>query len=273
MEETKVQQLCDTLGKLKKSAGLGISSSYNFGNRNNNDAIASSSTKVRSDGLPNNALYANFVREGTYDPNDPDRANPYGDGRVIKRNFDDCVSVSDDNSSDNDERSRKHKKKQKKAEKKAKKKEEKRIKKQLKKDAKRKAKAEMRFQLKEQEEMKTPEKKIVHVANMNDDNGSTSEDNKDEQNKSPTRSEEFVEIANVNGKASNDKKKKKKKKDKQKDLQEQGVTNIEESRNKLKEPESVSRKNSKDESKKKKKRKRREKGKKLRWLLLILKMM
>jgi len=99
MEEDKIQSLHDSLSKLRKSAGLGISSHLNFGGPNK-----SSHTK-RNDGLPSNELYSNFVREGLYDHTKKDQndAAKYGDGRFIKRNFDDCTSVegqADDVSSD-----------------------------------------------------------------------------------------------------------------------------------------------------------------------------
>lgn len=99
MEEDKIQSLHDSLSKLRKSAGLGISSHLNFGGPNK-----SSHTK-RDDGLPSNELYSNFVREGLYDHTKKDQndAAKYGDGRFIKRNFDDCTPVAgqaDDVSSD-----------------------------------------------------------------------------------------------------------------------------------------------------------------------------
>jgi len=88
MEEDKIQSLHDSLSKLRKSAGLGISSHLNFG--------GSSSTK-RKDGLPTDELYSNFVKEGLYDPTTKKRndAAKYGDGRFIKRNFDDCTPEDD----------------------------------------------------------------------------------------------------------------------------------------------------------------------------------
>ena len=84
MEEQKVQALHDTLAKLKRSAGLGTASHYNFGTKIKTKQI--NGQTVREDGLPNNPLYFPFLKEGTYDPKN-NVAAKYGDGRVIKRNF------------------------------------------------------------------------------------------------------------------------------------------------------------------------------------------
>lgn len=124
MEEDKIQKLHDTLSKLKKGKGLGTSSHYNFGGgHTSNNGIPFKEGKdgkiFREDGLPINALYSNFVKEGSYSKQDS--ALKYGDGRVIKRNFDDCANEDDENSKDN-ENSRsikKRKKEEKKALKKA----------------------------------------------------------------------------------------------------------------------------------------------------------
>lgn len=85
MDEAKAIALHETLAKLKRSAGLGVASHYNFGNVKTKQVDGQT---VREDGLPNNPLYHPFVREGTYDPKTA-AARQYGDGRVIKRNFDD----------------------------------------------------------------------------------------------------------------------------------------------------------------------------------------
>jgi hypothetical protein len=77
MEEAKVQALHDTLSKLKRSAGLGVSSHYNFGKIKTTQVNGET---VRADGLPNNPLYFPFVREGTYDRSDKGDAARYGDG-------------------------------------------------------------------------------------------------------------------------------------------------------------------------------------------------
>jgi len=63
---------------------------------------------VRGDGLPNNPLYFGFVREGTYDKNKSSAAK-YGDGRVIKRTFDDCKESSGDDSSSDEKKKAKKK--------------------------------------------------------------------------------------------------------------------------------------------------------------------
>ena len=102
MEEEKIQRLHDTLSKLRRGHGLGTSSHFNFGG--GADGIATKKDAdgnvIRKDGLPMNGLYSNFIREGTgYDPKKAVERK-YGDGRVIKRNFDDCKG--DDSSSDSD---------------------------------------------------------------------------------------------------------------------------------------------------------------------------
>jgi len=144
MEEEKIQSLHDSLSKLRKSAGLGISSHLNFGGPN-----ASGLSKrdrngnlVRKDGLPTDALYSNFVREGLYDPTKKNQndAAKYGDGRFIKRNFDDCspeAGQTADVSNDDSSTARRTKKAEKKKKLKAAKLE---AKKQKKLDEKRKAK-------------------------------------------------------------------------------------------------------------------------------------
>mmetsp|Transcript_16057 Transcript_16057/g.46225 ORF Transcript_16057/g.46225 Transcript_16057/m.46225 type:complete len:297 (-) Transcript_16057:8-898(-) len=140
MEESKIQALHDTLSKLRRSAGLGVTGQYSWSaaptkkDENGND--------VREDGLPTNALYANFLPEGSYDAASG-VAKKYGDGRTIKRNFDDCVldgSGKDSISSDDMEgkrRQKTEKKERKKAEKKA-----------AKMEAKRQAKVEEKRRLK-----------------------------------------------------------------------------------------------------------------------------
>ena len=65
MEEYKAQALHDTLSKLKRSQGLGVASTYNFGSKIKTKEV--DGQVVREDGLPNNPLYFSFVREGTYD--------------------------------------------------------------------------------------------------------------------------------------------------------------------------------------------------------------
>ena len=108
MEEEKIQQLHDTLSKLRKGKGLGTSSHYNFGNHHHHHLNNPNSVPIkegkdgklhRDDGLPINALYSNFVKQGSWTKKDS--ALKYGDGRVIKRNFDDCIQDDNDNNDSN----------------------------------------------------------------------------------------------------------------------------------------------------------------------------
>jgi len=165
MEEDKIQRLHDSLSKLRKHAVLGVSSHFNFGGGSGTGSCESTKRGeskngelIRDDGLPVNALYSNFVKEGLYDPtkrNQNDAAK-YGDGRFIKRNFDDSISakeeksddfVSSSSSGDRQQRKRKQDKKRMKEKEKKKKKEEKKAaklirKKELKLEEKRRAKKE-----------------------------------------------------------------------------------------------------------------------------------
>jgi len=101
MEEDKIQKLHDSLSKLSRGKGLGVSSHYNFGGTSNKNGVplkeGEDGKLHREDGLPANALYSNFVRQGSYVKQDS--ALKYGDGRAIKRNFDDCNSSDDDSTS------------------------------------------------------------------------------------------------------------------------------------------------------------------------------
>lgn len=140
MEEQKIQALHDTLAKLKKTAGLGTASHYNFGKIKTKEVNGQT---VREDGLPSNPLYFHFVKEGTYDPSTAD-AKKYGDGRAIKRNFEDSKGLEDGCGISGEDKKSKKKRKQdakekKKAEKKAAKLE---AKKQAKLEEKRRAKLE-----------------------------------------------------------------------------------------------------------------------------------
>jgi hypothetical protein len=124
MEEEKAQKLVDTLSKLRKSAGLGVSTHFNFGGASEliqfkkDDA----GNVFREDGLPVNGLYSGFVREGTYNPETSAQIK-YGDGRKIKRNFDDIDSMSDSKTGKrtkkNESKKSKKSKEERKAEKKA----------------------------------------------------------------------------------------------------------------------------------------------------------
>jgi len=123
MEEEKIQRLHDTLSKLRKGKGLGTDSHYSW---NAHESISMKKDKdgnlFREDGLPVNGLYSNFVKQGTFDPEKAkdNSALKYGDGRKIRRNFDDIKSVGEEESSDqSSKKSSKKSKEEKKAEKKA----------------------------------------------------------------------------------------------------------------------------------------------------------
>ena len=75
MNVAQAQKFHDTIAKLKPKARGGLGS-HAFHNAQEID-----------NGLPKNGLYCNFVRE----LGDKLEYNEYGDGRVIKRNFDDCT--------------------------------------------------------------------------------------------------------------------------------------------------------------------------------------
>jgi len=181
MEEEKIQRLHDTLSKLRRGKGLGVSSHYNFGG---DDGVPTekddSGNVVRKDGLPMNGLYANFVREGEMVVR-----NKYGDGRTIKRNFDDCSSPSsastnskndsDDSSSSSDsseERRKKAKREKKKAKaalKSAKKAERKAQKLEAKRQAKRQAKKQAALEAKKA--AKLQKKRMAKRASTSDNAG------------------------------------------------------------------------------------------------------
>ena len=109
MEEEKIQRLHDTLSKLRKGKGLGVSSHYNFGGPTSSDNGAvpikedEDGKLYRDDGLPVNALYSNFLKQGSYTKKNS--ALKYGDGRKIKRNFDDCRQKDGNDDNNNDENS------------------------------------------------------------------------------------------------------------------------------------------------------------------------
>ena len=127
MEEDKIQKLHDNLSKLRKGKGLGTSSHYDFGGpasaTKNANGVPMKKDKdgnlSRDDGLPMNSLYSNFVTSGSYVKTSS--ALKYGDGRAIKRNFDDCAtgSSNDDESDNSTKATKRRKKEEKKALKKA----------------------------------------------------------------------------------------------------------------------------------------------------------
>eukprot|EP00538_Stauroneis_constricta_P009554 CAMPEP_0119550158 /NCGR_PEP_ID=MMETSP1352-20130426/3726_1 /TAXON_ID=265584 /ORGANISM="Stauroneis constricta, Strain CCMP1120" /LENGTH=200 /DNA_ID=CAMNT_0007595915 /DNA_START=77 /DNA_END=679 /DNA_ORIENTATION=+ len=145
MEESKLLALHDALcrhGKGRK--GLGTNSGAYSWTQNKAGAAAAGQSEqaTRADGLPNNALYSNFVRSGAFDP---DAKRDDGDGRPIKRDFTDIAAEVSTSSDDDDakEKKRKEQKEKKKAAKKAAKLEAKRqAKLEEKREAKRKARLE-----------------------------------------------------------------------------------------------------------------------------------
>ena len=140
MEEEKLIAFHDTLAKLQKRQGLGVSSQYSW-------AHAVDEGGQRKDGLPANALYANFLKEGSYDPS---AKNLHGDGRKIKRNFDDIPQITSDDEDDSPT-AHERRKEERKAQKKAQKKEEKlAAKKAAKLEEKKRAKKEARKLLEKQ---------------------------------------------------------------------------------------------------------------------------
>lgn len=228
MEEQKVQALHDTLAKLKKSAGLGVASHYNFGKVSTKQV---NGQVVREDGLPNNPLYFPFVKEGTYDPSTSD-AKKYGDGRVIKRNFDDCKDDGRGNqgSRSEDEKSKKRRKQEAKEKRKAEKKEAKRLakleqklaeKKAAKLEAKRAAKLEAKRAAKEAKRRAkgeaTETKKLEEKRDAIPKKAETKpkKDKKSKDNKKRKREKDSK--GDVSTEASSPPKKQKKKKSKKKD--------------------------------------------------------
>jgi hypothetical protein len=122
MEDHKLQALHDTLSKLQGRKGLGTSRQYSWQKKNNSSKASSSGSQPTSNGNP---LYSYFHPEGEYPESDLPQ---HGDGRVIKRNFDDVGSSSSSSSEDKDnttyrkqkrEKKKQRKKERKKAEKKA----------------------------------------------------------------------------------------------------------------------------------------------------------
>jgi hypothetical protein len=144
-----LQALVDSLSKQAGKKGLGTNGGqYSWAKTQEADPKAE-----RDNGLPNNALYAGFVKAGTYDPNV--KLND-GDGRAIKRDFSGIpVLVEDGSSNDSSE----HAKAKSKSAKKAAKLETKRLAKlEGKRKAKRLAKLEKKT-LKENEEAESEIKK------------------------------------------------------------------------------------------------------------------
>jgi hypothetical protein len=186
MEEEKLLALHASLSSLRRSAGVGVSSQYSW--QKNADS-SSSASGVRTDGLPVNPLYNNFVKEGTYTPN----AKSHGDGRAIKRDFSDCAHVSDaeQDSSDEDRK----KKAQRKAEKKA-------AKKAAKLEAKKQAKRE------EKKKLRAEERKLAEATEAKQDDGPPKKKSKTQIDESNTEQQKVEKTKEETSKK--DKKKSKK---------------------------------------------------------------
>jgi hypothetical protein len=85
MEDSKLQALHDALSQLRGQKGLGTNSQYSW----QRGTSAPTARHPAAAKLPNNALYANFLPEGVYDPKTAQSND--GDGRVIKRDFSDAI--------------------------------------------------------------------------------------------------------------------------------------------------------------------------------------
>mmetsp|Transcript_13792 Transcript_13792/g.21022 ORF Transcript_13792/g.21022 Transcript_13792/m.21022 type:complete len:201 (+) Transcript_13792:95-697(+) len=197
MEEHKLQALHDALCRHRKSEGLGTSTSYSW--------TATSELKERNDGLPSNALYAYFLKEGSYDAN---AQRQDGDGRTIKRNFGDCEGVEDEFNE-----SKKRRKEKRKEEKKAKRKAEKLA---AKKAAKLEEKKRLRRESANQEEDKKEKRKAEKKKPSPKPKKQKVNDSEGKELKS-TKNLKLVEEKKIEKKEANnsndaDKKKKKKKK-------------------------------------------------------------
>ena len=167
MEETKLQALHDSLSGHTNRKGLGTNRRQYSWAKKKNDAGDGANSKgvkskppARADGLPNNALYANFVKEGSFKSDGKKKGGRRvddGDGRVIKRDFSDIPVLVDDGGTDSsdDSVSTTTKKKQRKAAKKAAKLEAKR---QKKLEEKREAKRLLKLQAKERRRQQSRDK-------------------------------------------------------------------------------------------------------------------
>lgn len=161
MEDSKLLALHESLSKLRKSAGLGVSSRYSWQKADTNESnftTAEDGTTIRKDGLPVNPLYNNFVKEGSYDPTKLD----HGDGRAIKRDFSDSaalISDSGNSTSDGDDASLDSdaRRKKKKLRKEKRKEDKKAAKKAAKLEAKRQAKLEEKKRMKKEAKRKLRE--------------------------------------------------------------------------------------------------------------------
>eukprot|EP00587_Corethron_hystrix_P012763 CAMPEP_0113320542 /NCGR_PEP_ID=MMETSP0010_2-20120614/14323_1 /TAXON_ID=216773 ORGANISM="Corethron hystrix, Strain 308" /NCGR_SAMPLE_ID=MMETSP0010_2 /ASSEMBLY_ACC=CAM_ASM_000155 /LENGTH=169 /DNA_ID=CAMNT_0000178373 /DNA_START=320 /DNA_END=826 /DNA_ORIENTATION=+ /assembly_acc=CAM_ASM_000155 len=111
MEESQLQALHDAVAKLKPSGrrGLGSNASARYvkGHPVNDKG-------ERKDGLPNNPLYSNFVKEGDMRV-DEKLTGLDGDSRMVKKNFDDIVDVFHDDEVPAEKKKRKMTREEKKA--------------------------------------------------------------------------------------------------------------------------------------------------------------
>lgn len=219
MEEEKAQKLVDTLSKLRKSAGLGVSTHFNFGGASELIQFKKdhAGNLFREDGLPVNGLYSGFVREGTYNPETSAQIK-YGDGRKIKRNFDDIDNMSDSKKGkktkkDESKKSKKSKE-ERKAEKKAAKLEAKRA---AKKAEKLELKKKQKLEAKLLKKMESVSESSTSIAKTNEE-GSTADGIKKSKKKGEKKKEKIdskastpIQSAKLND-ATDDKKQKKEKK-------------------------------------------------------------
>jgi hypothetical protein len=96
MEDAKLQALHDTLSQIRGKKGLGTNNQYSWQRTSNGNGTTTTTTINRHPAaiaaqLPDNALYANFVPEGVYDPKNKKRNHHEGDGRIVKRDFSDAI--------------------------------------------------------------------------------------------------------------------------------------------------------------------------------------
>jgi hypothetical protein len=191
MEEEKAQKLVDTLSKLRKSAGLGVSTHFNFGGASEliqfkkDDA----GNVFREDGLPVNGLYSGFVREGTYNPETSAQIK-YGDGRKIKRNFDDIDSMSDSKTGKRTKKNESKKSKKSKEERKAEKKA-------AKLEAKRAAKKAEKLELKKKQKLEAKLSESRSSVAKTNEEGSTADVIKKSKKKGEKKKEEIDNEGNT----------------------------------------------------------------------------
>lgn len=109
MEQSKLQALHDTLAKLRgghhqglgtiSTSGGGSVYSWQKNGKHQEQEAKKAENLRRKHGLPDNKLYAYFIPEGFYDPNQP---TTHGDGRFIKRDFCNLQNDGDENNNRDD---------------------------------------------------------------------------------------------------------------------------------------------------------------------------